>query len=156
MKYRKLRIAWSVAWGVVCLLLIALWVRSYGWYDTIYYVQSPIDFLELGSVDGAIFVADDDVLAEFGNVGPHPTQTSWYIIRAGGERTDGIPLLKLLFRDFVISSSIYLTPYWFLALSAAALTAAPWLRWRFSLRTLLILMTLVAVGLGVAVYALKN
>jgi len=33
MKYRKLRIAWSVAWGVVCLLLVALWVRSYSRWD---------------------------------------------------------------------------------------------------------------------------
>jgi hypothetical protein len=29
MKYRKLRIAWSVAWGVVAVLLVVLWVRSY-------------------------------------------------------------------------------------------------------------------------------
>src|SRR5689334_2253638 len=29
MKFRKLRIAWSVACGVACVLLIALWVRSY-------------------------------------------------------------------------------------------------------------------------------
>src|SRR4051794_36442298 len=29
MKFRKLRIAWSVAWGVACVLLILLWVRSY-------------------------------------------------------------------------------------------------------------------------------
>ena len=29
MKHRKLRIAWSVAWGIVAVLLIALWVRSY-------------------------------------------------------------------------------------------------------------------------------
>jgi hypothetical protein len=29
MKYRKLRIAWSVAWGILCLLLIVLIVRSY-------------------------------------------------------------------------------------------------------------------------------
>jgi hypothetical protein len=34
MKYRKLRIAWSVGWGVLCLLLVALWVRSYWWRDT--------------------------------------------------------------------------------------------------------------------------
>lgn len=33
MKYRKLRIAWSVAWGVACLLLIALWVRSYSYKE---------------------------------------------------------------------------------------------------------------------------
>src|SRR5262245_41449478 len=29
MRYRKLRIAWSVFWGLVCLLLSVLWVRSY-------------------------------------------------------------------------------------------------------------------------------
>ena len=33
MKYRKLRIAWSVAWGVVAVLLCVLWVRSYWWDD---------------------------------------------------------------------------------------------------------------------------
>src|SRR6476619_8397745 len=32
MRYRKLRIAWSVVWGVVALPLVVLWVRSY-WYD---------------------------------------------------------------------------------------------------------------------------
>ena len=29
MKYRKLRIAWSVGCGLTCLLLVVLWVRSY-------------------------------------------------------------------------------------------------------------------------------
>ena len=29
MRYRKLRIAWSVGWGIACVLLIVLWVRSY-------------------------------------------------------------------------------------------------------------------------------
>ena len=29
MKYRKLRIAWSVGWGIVAVLLVVLWVRSY-------------------------------------------------------------------------------------------------------------------------------
>ena len=28
MRFRKLRIAWSVAWGVACLALIMLWVES--------------------------------------------------------------------------------------------------------------------------------
>jgi hypothetical protein len=30
---RKLRIAFSLMSGIVCLLLIALWIRSYWWYD---------------------------------------------------------------------------------------------------------------------------
>ena len=45
-------------------------------------------------------------------------------------------------------------PIWFAALLAAAVAAAPFLQWRFSLRTLLIATTLVAVGLGIL--ALSN
>ena len=30
MEFCKLRIAWSVAWGVLAVLLVVLWVRSYG------------------------------------------------------------------------------------------------------------------------------
>src|SRR6186713_3174521 len=36
MKYRKLRVAWSVVWGVVAVLFCALWVRSYWWVDSLY------------------------------------------------------------------------------------------------------------------------
>jgi hypothetical protein len=36
-----------------------------------------------------------------------------------------------------------------LVLSIAAVFLLPWLRWRYSLRTLLIATTLIAVGLGV-------
>src|SRR5262245_46484708 len=31
--FRTLRIAWSVAFGILCLLLIVLWVRSYWWLN---------------------------------------------------------------------------------------------------------------------------
>src|SRR5262245_40774927 len=30
---RGLRIAWSVWWGILCVLLVVLWVRSYWWRD---------------------------------------------------------------------------------------------------------------------------
>jgi hypothetical protein len=39
-------------------------------------------------------------------------------------------------------------PFWFPVVITMALAAAPWLRWRFSLRTLLVATTLVAVGMG--------
>lgn len=39
MKYRKVRIAWSVAWALVAVLLCALWVRSYAWHDTVIYEE---------------------------------------------------------------------------------------------------------------------
>ncbi len=46
-------------------------------------------------------------------------------------------------------------PCWFAVLMSATLTAVPWIRWRFSLRTLLVATTLVAVVLGLAVWAVR-
>jgi len=51
--------------------------------------------------------------------------------------------------------SIVFLPYWFLAIAMATSASLPWVsrcRWRFSLRTLLIATTLVAVVLGLIVY----
>src|SRR5262245_33973162 len=33
MKYHRLRIGWSAVWGVLAVLLLVLWVRSYSWCD---------------------------------------------------------------------------------------------------------------------------
>ena len=43
-------------------------------------------------------------------------------------------------------------PHWFAVALAATFAATPWLRWRFSLRTLLIAITLVALVLGLVVW----
>jgi hypothetical protein len=40
MKYRKLRIAFSAGCGMLCLLLIALWVRSYSHADFVTHIKS--------------------------------------------------------------------------------------------------------------------
>ncbi len=42
-------------------------------------------------------------------------------------------------------------PYWFPVVITTAFAAAPWVRWRFSIRTVLIATTLVAVVLGAIV-----
>src|SRR5437763_4883145 len=36
MKFRKLKIAWSVFWGLGCVLLVVVWVRSYTWIDEVW------------------------------------------------------------------------------------------------------------------------
>jgi hypothetical protein len=46
-------------------------------------------------------------------------------------------------------------PIWFLIVLTSALATVPWIRWRFSLRTLLIATTLVAVVLGLIIYAAR-
>ena len=37
MRLRKLRIVWSVAWGVAAILLVVLWVRGYWRYQRVYF-----------------------------------------------------------------------------------------------------------------------
>jgi hypothetical protein len=48
--------------------------------------------------------------------------------------------------------NVVIVRYWLPVVVAAALAAVPWICYRFSLRTLLIATTLVAVMLGIAVY----
>ena len=56
MKHRKLRIAWSAAWGVAAVLLIALWIRSYWRSDLVGY----------GSTRFTYYVSDGRNLITFG------------------------------------------------------------------------------------------
>src|SRR5262245_48974732 len=63
MKYRKLRIAWSVAWGVIAVVLCVLWVRSYWRADAL---ETPYGY-QLVSLYGSFQVAPMDV----------PVGTNW-------------------------------------------------------------------------------
>jgi hypothetical protein len=141
MKYRKLRIAWSVAWGVLCLLLIALCVRSYWWCDSI--LLGPRYVTSLGSMSGKLYYYDC-------GLGQHPFASPdwpWIICQSepGG-------------CAFFDSGRSLFVPHWVPILMVAAVAAGSLVPWsnRFSVRTLLIAMTLVAVGLGWAVYWLRN
>jgi hypothetical protein len=51
--------------------------------------------------------------------------------------------------------STTLVPYWIPVLLTATLAALPWLRWRFSLKALMIGTTLVAVLMGLIVWAVR-
>ena len=157
MRFRKLRIAWSVAWGVVAVLLIALWVRSYWQVEWV-----------IGHVPGKCFpwVENKPGTCEIGSM-PATRQYLW--IRHSQpvnqwwssviERTGKPPYPSRAFGTFgfeVLNQSSRLRlPHWFLILLFVAHAAFPWIRWRFSLRTLLIATTLVAVVLGLIVYAVK-
>jgi hypothetical protein len=66
-KYRKLRIAFSSMCGIVFLLLIALWVRSYSWHDYITVAQANVRFIQLETHRGSmVFLTAEDSSAERG------------------------------------------------------------------------------------------
>ena len=140
MRFRKLRIAWSVGCGIASVLLIVLWVRSYWWHDVIH---GPV--FKTGTVN---------VVSYVGRVG-----FNYYSGRGRQWRTSSKPIgvshaptpdeLGALSR---LSGRSAIAPYSVFSVAFAVAAALPWLRWRFSLRTLLFAATLVAVVLGLLVY----
>ena len=138
MKYRKLRIAWSVGWGILCLLLIALWVRSY-W---------RCDVIERSSVGISSTVG----VVQFAAISP-PSYIGWR--RTSDPVSDAFGDMPWFAFHSEPSLWCINAPHWLLILVLSTVAAALWMRSRFSLRTLLIAMTVVAVVLGAVVYAVK-
>src|SRR3954451_3787256 len=56
LRFRKLRIAWSVFWGLACVLLILFWVRSYWRIDNIRFPILQTNLVGAWSIQGTIAV----------------------------------------------------------------------------------------------------
>ena len=140
---RWLRIAVSVFFAVVAVAFAAWWVRSGWWHDTIVRCHRG-DWYGIDSAQGVLI---PNVMPGIG-VGDGWIRSStpledaeFHFVSIGGVGRFGIPL-----------STIYFS-HWIPALIAATLAVVPWLPRRFSLRTLLIATTLIAVVLGLIVAA---
>jgi hypothetical protein len=152
MRYRKLRIAWTVFCGIACALMIVLWIRSYWWMDSLTFkspawqsgmqmnsIQSTteIGIRDYGFDDNLFTVMHERIISrseiqdDFGKV----LDTRWFHLLGGK------------------GDILVIVPDWFLMLISIVFAAVPWLRWRFSVRSLLIAITLVAVVLGLIVWA---
>jgi hypothetical protein len=141
---RGLRIAWSVAWGILCVLLVMLCVRSY-WRLQILEKRSGSQAVQISSVIGRIAVAHLD---------PRITLGRSYLSVAAGDAADWRKgrVLGFAYHDDGLVRA-FIAPHWLPALLAAALAVIPWYSWQFSLRTLLVATTLLAVVLGLAAWA---
>jgi hypothetical protein len=154
MRFRKLRIASSVVCGIACVLLIALWVRSYGLADVLYLRISETHAVTFGSVQGGVSISPDVRYAE------GYFDDAWWKLQTevvGKRKTDywtQTPWYTRSFR-FGIFGWTVCVPHCFLMVLFGAAAVAPWLRPRFSLRTLLIATTLIAVVLGLVVWAVR-
>jgi hypothetical protein len=162
---RRLRIAVSAVLGILCLLLIALWMRSYWRADELTLASR----LRLTSIYGHIQYVTAPILFEkpWDYLSWRPSRDE---IRAA---TGTKVVLNDLDKKKIAQLSAVLgigppsgrppvawlgsVPHWGVVCVAATLTIAIWIPWsnRFSLRTLLLTTTLVAILLGTVVYALK-
>src|SRR4051794_25226064 len=73
MKFRKLRIAFSVACGIACVLLVVLWIRSYWWHDAVYGPLPGNHRFDLSAACGKVRFATFDLAYESGFTGNRVT-----------------------------------------------------------------------------------
>ncbi len=149
MKHRSLRIAWSVAWGIAAVLLMVLWARS---YRNLNGLSAADECYLIDSQNRRCGVATDAGLISVCVTNPSPWPVSWSFsyfqedeIRQGfGWWTSDHGTGR---ND---SSTALVVPLWLPVAVAAGCTAVPWIRLasHFSVRTLLIATTLIAIGLG--------
>ena len=163
MRFRKLRVAWSVTWGILAVLVCVLWVRSYRIDDTLYgpfhCFGRPHSFL-VESRDGRTTLCAGPCGIQHGESWPWGLNSQWGFLHESvmDDFLNQIGLWSLDdIQDFQIVNSsrgelVINIPHWFPAMLFATLSAAPWIRWRFTLRTLLIAITAVAVVLGLIVW----
>ena len=145
MRSRKLRIAWSVAWGAAAVLLIALWVRSYFCGDDLVVTITKLKQLELQSVNG--------VCIGFIAYAPSRPITSFVRYQQGAPESFANAILRHEVLGGDLALDIVWAAHWLVAAVFVFVGVLPWTsRFRFSLRTLLIATTLVAVVLGIAVW----
>ncbi len=154
MRYRKLRIAWSVVWGLVAVLLCVLWVRSFNWFDDLAFLfNNSQSMMALQTEPGSLVWTKQEA-------GGDTFSKEYYSRFFNTNRRQDPPDLTLasIAGKFLVLSFAVSVPFWFLVIVSATLAAIPWFRWskRFSLRTLLIATTLVAVVLGLVIYAARN
>ncbi len=168
MRFRKLRIAWSVTCAIACVLLIALWMRNnHGNRDRAFVLGTLCS-----STEGSVLIEKEDYppvvqmqmdLAHMdGNIGIDFHRVP-AVLGFGVDWHSRSKWTILLPQWFVVLLSVILSavPWipWRLVfvapLSAALAAVAPWLKWRFSVRTLLISTTLLAVVLGLMMWSLR-
>ena len=127
------------------MLLVALWIRSHSAHDRFYGWFHPSGFLQVDSAYGCLdFIA----IAERPQLESH-----WHFDSKDTEKFVGQWLFR--FRRYPRWDVRLIVPDWFALLIVTTAATASWTTWwfaRFSVRTLLICMTLVAVGLGLIVW----
>jgi hypothetical protein len=166
-----LRIAASLVCGVACLLLTVLWIVSYVRMDQVLAPISKTQYVGCTSAVGELRFgkSNDPVLGRLFN---HQWARRGFPLRNWETGPRGGPFFPAsvpepqdrkwitwlrLNRNFSVlppgvTHDELIVPYWCLVLPFAALSTIPWIQWphRFSLRTLLLATTLVAVALAIA------
>jgi hypothetical protein len=155
MKPRKLRIAWTVAWGIVAVVLVALRIRSHYHSEAFHRILSTDRLYGWGvettvsNFPGNIEYRSDKIIS--GSILSTGWQTADYGTPIDRMETDHPIQFDFIWNEDHKSIGF---PHWSAAILLSIIAMLPWslnLPNRFSVRALLIATTLVAVGLGLIV-----
>jgi hypothetical protein len=155
---RLLQIAFSVACGIVCLLLIVVWWRAYHYSDFAGWTFGGQRFTansELGRLMLAWRVpSPGSPLQGFSSRPVDPQSPDTVLLKRAMREKENV-LGIYIRRDSTPAGTVGTVgigfPHGYLVVAVATLAAIPWITWRFSVRTLLIATMLVAAVLGLAV-----
>src|SRR5262245_24633565 len=113
--FRKLRIAWSVAWSVVAVLLCVLWVRSYWQQESIVkHIRTYENVILVSSHTGRVIVEPYHVGLQL------LSRPDRQLVRRYGWR------IKPLAGLSTVETSRRAVPHWSLVLLALGIAATPW------------------------------
>jgi hypothetical protein len=149
---RGLRLAVSALCGILCLLLIMLWLRSLYWEDRISGHTTGSRGIRVYSSHGSLVYYD----TEFpGAAKEYPWEInigSTFWLEPNDVRVSSLPQVSHH------KTTLWITvPYWLLLLGVTISAGAIlWIPWRFSLRTLFIAATLVAFALGLFAWSISR
>jgi hypothetical protein len=139
---RYLRIGTTAACGIVCLALLFLWLRSYWFESDVKAFVTPTNRYELHSRTGKLIALKRRRL--FISVELTLAYPETFFDELTTRNKFGVSRYS---SDYFSAVGI---PYWLLTVAAFFLAFVPWMRWRYSLRSLLAIITLVALILGYA------
>jgi hypothetical protein len=175
---RRVRIAVSAVFALLCVAIVVYWVRSYSWGDS---AHCPLPGKSVDPnrkrwvrlPDGTRFEPSPKMLVVdsyngflslyVGEVQPQMSSAGWFPWGWGtksvyiGDLPTPSPITFSWKYDSDKYRKLVRVPHWFPALVIGVLAAACGIGapYRFSLRTLLIATTLIAVALGLVAFAMR-
>src|SRR3954467_11232338 len=126
MTFRKLRIAWSVGCGIACVLLIALWIRSY-WHIDIIETRKPFPASAVGSGFGITLA----------RLYKEPMSPQWSVRTYSTKNQEKMETIFGFSVDSSAFEFVITFPHWLILSFLGILAVFARLPWRFSLRTML-------------------
>lgn len=145
MRFRKLRIAWSIVFGSLCVLMTAWWIRGYWWVDHGYVTLAPSEHVQWHAGEGRMCLWFN-----------HRPSRRWYDgwsdpieVRTRPPIPNRVPWFDVGFWPHM--TRVY-AAHCFLAMVFGSLAAIAWCPRRFSTRGLLVATAMIATILGLIMW----